>query len=170
MDDLPDKMFLTELEQDEDGRSRQTLSFSRSPTVLLNFAANRFTRNASRHYQNAFGIGAMDWRMLVTLTRDPGSSVSHASATIGIDKGAVSRSLARLEKEGLAKAQCNSPDERRKEWFLTDKGQELHDNVLVAALERQKHLLQGFSKDEVAELNRLLSKLLENLGGSEAQN
>ena len=113
MDDLPDKMFLTELEQDEDGRSRQTLSFSRSPTVLLNFAANRFTRNASRHYQNAFGIGAMDWRMLVTLTRDPGSSVSHASATIGIDKGAVSRSLARLEKEGLAKAQCNSPDERR---------------------------------------------------------
>lgn len=166
LDELPDEMFLTELEQP----GRQTLSFSRSPTVLLNFAANRFTRNASRHYQSAFGIGAMDWRMLVSLTRNPGSRVSHASTTIGIDKGAVSRSLTRLEKAGLVEAQCNSPDERRKEWFLTDRGQELHDTVLVAALERQKHLLRGFSRQDVSELNRLLSKLLENLDGSEAEN
>ena len=88
---LPDQLFLTEPEDAPEGQ--RTLSFERSPTVLLSFAANRFSRAAARVYQDRFGIGAMDWRMLVMLTRAPGSGVSDAARTIGIDKAAVSRSL-----------------------------------------------------------------------------
>ena len=139
--ELTDEMFLT----DPADTAERTLSFSRSPTVLLTFAANRFTRAAARDFQNRFGIGSMDWRMLVMLTREPGSTVSHSGRTIGIDKAAVSRSLRRLEAKGLAAPAPDAPTQ----WELTDAGRAMHAEVLEMALNRQRHLLQGLSAEEV---------------------
>ncbi len=152
---LPDDLFLT----DEAETGARTLSFRRSPTVLLTFAANRFTRAASREYQDRFGIGAMDWRMLVMLTREPGSTVSHSGRTIGIDKAAVSRSLRRLQGQDLA---VPDPD-RPTEWHLTPKGRALHTEMLELALSRQQHLLQGMTADEVQTFTCCLRLFLENL-------
>lgn len=161
-EELPDSMFLVSVPGDEN-QPTETLGFSRTPTVLLTFAANRFTRSAARLYQEQFGIGAMDWRMLVMLTRAPGSSVAAASKTIGIDKAAVSRSLKRLQDADLAEATCQSSDPRRKEWTLTPKGQKLHSEILAVALDRQKKLLEGFSAKEVDLFNDFLRRFLENL-------
>ncbi|WP_246032530.1 MarR family winged helix-turn-helix transcriptional regulator [Thalassobius vesicularis] len=159
---LPDEMFLA-FPDDDTPEARATLSFSRSPTVLLTFAANRFTRSAARVYQQEYGIGAMDWRMLVMLTRVPGCSVALASKTIGIDKAAVSRSLTRLEQAGLAVAETPLPDPRRRDWTLTDKGRALHERILHTALERQRKLLEGFSEAEVEMFNDFLRRFLGNL-------
>lgn len=161
--DLPDDLFLIHPSADDDSPASPTLSFSKTPTVLLNFAANRFTRQTARDYQSQFGIGAMDWRMLVMLTRTPGSSVAHASRTIGIDKAAVSRCLQRLHKAGLVKAEVNGSDDRRKDWALTTAGTKLHDQILTVALARQRQLLDGFSQQEVAQFTCYLSRLLSNL-------
>ncbi|WP_323795203.1 MarR family winged helix-turn-helix transcriptional regulator [Nisaea sp.] len=158
--DLPDSLFLVAVEDMAGGEAQVTLSFSRSPTVLLTFAANRFTRSAARYYREHFGIGAMDWRMLVMLTREPGSSVSHAARIIGIDKAAVSRCLRRLEKDGLA---APGDGVRRRDWFLTPEGHALHAKVLEVALERQRMLLAGLSEKDVQRFNRYLSQFLENL-------
>lgn len=160
---LEKSMFLVDVLDDQSGNKRRTLSFSRAPTVLLTFAANRFTRSSARSYLEKFGIGAMDWRMLVMLTREPGCDAARASAAIGIDKGAVSRSLARLEKEGLATYVSRKTDERRKDWRLTKKGIALHDAILEVALDRLQATLDGFSENDVHELNRLLSRLIANL-------
>lgn len=160
---LSDDMFLVTVPGRGDTPPATTLGFSRTPTVLLNFAANRFTRNAARIYQKRFGIGAMDWRMLVMLTRVPGSSVAVASRTIGIDKAAVSRSLQRLQQAGLAEATSDGPDTRRKNWTLTAKGRAVHDEILQVALDRQKKLLAGFSAEEVTRFNSYLRRILDNL-------
>lgn len=162
-DTLPDDLFLVNVDAQQDGPAGRTLSFSRSTTVLLTFAANRFTRSAARLYQDRFGIGAMDWRMLVMLTRAPGCSAAHASRTIGIDKGAVSRSLARLEKAGLAEPVRNAPDERRKDWWLTAQGRALHAEMLEAALDLQRRILEGFAEDEVEQFNGYLRRALSNI-------
>ena len=98
-----------------------TLSFSRTPTVLLTFAANLFTRKSAVALTKQFGIGAMDWRMLVMLTRHPGASVAQSAETIGIDKAAVSRSLGRLLDKQLVKSIAKESDPRRKQWMLTAK-------------------------------------------------
>ena len=160
--DLPDELFLIHPD-DSGGPATPTLSFSRSPTVLLNFTANRFTRSAARAYQDRFGIGAMDWRMLVMLAREPRSTAAHASRTIGIDKAAISRALARLETKGLVAPA--DPDQGRlgREWVLTDAGIALHRQVLSEALNRQKALLDGFTPEEVAQFTGFLTRCLGNL-------
>lgn len=165
---LPNKMFLVHPDNENSGPARTTLSFRNSPTVLLTFLANRYTRLVSKVYLQKFGLGVMDWRMLVMLARDPGSSVSHASRTIGIDKAAVSRCLRRLADRKLAKISSIGTDERRKEWVLTAQGGHLHDQILQVALTAQQNLLAGFSEKEVLTLNKLLSRMLKNLESKHA--
>lgn len=160
--DFSDAMFLVNAD-DETGAYMRTLSFSRSPTVLLTFAANGFTRDAAKIYKELYGIGAMDWRMLVMLTRQPGVTVTQSANTIGIDKGAVSRSVARLEKKELAVRGELHSNGRSRGWWLTDSGRHLHSRVLDEALARQRVLLKGYSKDEIVQFCDLLSRFIQNL-------
>ncbi len=162
MSDLPDDFFLILPDASDDSPAAPTLDFDRSPVVTLTFAGNRLTRNAARAYQEEFGIGVMEWRMLVLLTRSPGCSVVSAARTTGIDKAAVSRSLQRMQKDGLARSESSGRDERRKAWFLTESGHTLHARILPRALQRQRALLKGFSKDELVAFSSYLQRFLAN--------
>jgi DNA-binding MarR family transcriptional regulator len=160
---LSDDFFLDEL-FDKDGKSvGMTLSFTNSAPVVLSFVANRLMRKSAKDFQKKFGLGAMDFRMLVMLIKHPGSSVGDASTVIGIDKAAVSRSLARLHKTGLAIAKNKLKDERRKSWYLSQAGKELHNRVLVDAVKGNRILLTGFSEAEAKLLNQFLNRLLTNV-------
>ncbi|MGD1884419.1 MAG: MarR family winged helix-turn-helix transcriptional regulator [Paracoccaceae bacterium] len=152
------KFFLVETAE-----GAQTLSFSRTPTVLLTFAANLFTRQSAAALTKQFDIGAMDWRMLVMLTRHPGASVALSAETIGIDKAAVSRSLSRLLDKKLVTCIAQDRDPRRKQWKLTKKGRDLHDDILVVVLSRLRKQLDGFTEADILDLSRLLEKLHKNL-------
>lgn len=164
------EMFLVDAEETAAMPARRTLSFSRTPTVLLTFAANRFTRQSAAALQAKFSIGAMDWRMLVMLTRHPGATVALSAETIGIDKAAISRSLQRLEEKGLAAPMPHDNDPRRKDWTLTKEGEVLHAEILTVVLDRLEQQLAGFSDEEIKEFTRLLGKFhrnLEKTSGSE---
>lgn len=160
---LPDGMFLVTTTGSPDDPAATTLSLRSDPVVLVSFAGNRLTREATRAYQAEFGIGVMDWRMLVMMTRSPGCSVAQAARLIGIDKAAVSRSLHRLESNGLAQSKALGDDDRRKSWRLTPQGQDLHNRILPRALERQNSLLRGFSPDEIARFTDYLQRFLANI-------
>lgn len=160
---LPDEMFLVTADGSPDDPAAPTLSLRSSPVVLVTFAGNRLTREATRAYQAEFGIGVMDWRMLVMLTRSPGCSVAQAARVTGIDKAAVSRSLQRLESNDLAISETLGGDERRKSWSLTPKGQTLHGRILPRALERQNKLLRGFSQDDITRFTDYLQRFLVNI-------
>ncbi len=105
--------------------------------------------------------------MLVMLAREPSSSVSHASRTIGIDKAAVSRCVKRLESMGLIEAPPSMANKSRKKWHLTTAGGKLHDEILTVSLSQQSTLLDGFSESEVGILNDLLARMLCNLNDPE---
>ncbi len=160
---LADDLFLVQVADAQEGTSKKTLSFSRSPTVLLTFAANRFTRSAARVYQKRYGLGAMDWRMLVMLTREPGATAARSSEVIGIDKGAISRSLHRLLEKKLVKQGSLHANGRSREWRLTEKGHALHKEILSEALARQRKLFADFSEEEVKSLCDMLLRFLDNL-------
>jgi len=65
-----------------------------------------------------------------------------------LDKGPVSRTLALMQKRGLIAIRTDPRDGRKPSISLTPKGRQVHDQVIVAALERERRLLACLRKDE----------------------
>jgi len=144
------------------GGEASTLSFEHSPLVLLAVAGNRYSREAGRLFKGRHQQSLMIWRVLGLLASKPGVTVAFATRTTGIDKAAVSRALATLEESALATTEASVSDPRRKIWWLSEAGYDLHREMLQTSLEIHQTLLHGLSDDESRELARLLSIVSAN--------
>jgi DNA-binding MarR family transcriptional regulator len=131
--------------------------------MLLTFAANRFTEDASAYFKDKFDLGPVDWRMLFLLARMPGVTAIQAARTIGVDKGTVSRSVARLKKTELITAGELHANGRSRSLFLSPAGRDVHDKILAEALSHQSSLLKGFSVPEIAVFCDMLTRFTQNL-------
>ena len=155
-----------EVEDPETGEVFQTLSMSRTPTMLLSFAANKFTEAASNYFQKVFGLGTVDWRMLFLIARKPGTTSAQASQIIGVDKGTVSRSVSRLTSIDLIKLGDVHANGRSRGLFLTPAGRQMHDRIFAVAMHQHTHLLEGFDAAEIAMFCDLLARFTRNLDAS----
>lgn len=160
---LPDSMFLVEVEDSITGEPFETLSISRTPVMLLSFAANKFTEAASNYFKQHFGLGTVDWRMLLFLARAPGTTGIQAAKTIGVDKGTVSRSVSRLTESGLIIASDLHANGRSRGLSLTAEGRVLHDQLLEVALRQQARMLKNFEPSEAKAFCDLLQRFTRNL-------
>ena len=131
----------------------------------ITVVANKWARSSSALYLHLFGIGIVDWRLMGLLAVEPWIQASRVDEVVGMDKGAVSRSLHTLEKRGLAMTRRNVDDPRRREMALTAAGRELHDKLAKIALEREGRLLKGFSAEEKQVLLGFLGRMRANLSG-----
>ncbi len=142
--------------------STQAVSFEHSPLVLFAIAGNRYNRLAGRLFKERHQESLMTWRVLGLLASKQRASVAFAAQTTGIDKAAVSRTLNQLEESGLALSEAPTADPRRKTWWLSEEGYELHEAMLVTSLELHRKLLKGLSSNETVELARLLTVVANN--------
>lgn len=127
---------------------------------LLLWLSNKVSSAASQAYKSQFGIGITDWRLLAYFEIKPWSTAARACEAMGLDKAAVSRSVAFLQEGGWLKARPAGL--RKVEYAATASGRRLHDRVLGLALEREKQLMAGISDVERALLIRLLRQMLRN--------
>lgn len=135
---------------------------------LLSAIANRMARGASRLYLERFRIGINEWRILSHVRVAPGTTATEICSSSGVDKGAASRSVATLERDGHVLVAGCDEDPRRRGLWLTDSGDALHDAIIGLALEREAKLLAGLSKQEVAALLDMLRRLHVNARGLSA--
>lgn len=152
-----------DVEDPETGDLFQTLSMSRTPTMLLSFAANKFTEAAANYFQKVFGLGTVDWRILFLIARKPGTTSAQASQIIGVDKGTVSRSVSRLTSIELIKLGDVHANGRSRGLFLTPAGRKMHDKIFAVAMHQHTHLLNGFETAEIAMFCDLLVRFTRNL-------
>jgi DNA-binding MarR family transcriptional regulator len=137
------------------------LDLDRYVPGLLLWISNRLTSTASQLYRTRFGIGVTEWRVLSYFQIYPWSTASSACELMGLDKAAVSRSVATLCTGGYLDSRPEGL--RRIEYTLTAKGRALHDRIILAALAREKALLDGFSEEERAMLVQMLHRMLANI-------
>jgi DNA-binding MarR family transcriptional regulator len=78
---------------------------------------------------------------------------------IGLDKGAVSRSVAALVAAGHVAESPDARDARRQVLELTPSGYALHDRLIALATAREQLMLAGFSEEERAQLTGYLRRL-----------
>ncbi len=130
---------------------------------LVRAVANKLEGGASRFYRKHYAIGLSEWHILVALAADPWITSPVLCKNAGLDKAAVSRSLARMEEQGLVLSRDTNG--RSRATALTAKGRRLHDRVAQAALTREEQLLAEFSPKQVDVLIGLLTALSKAAAG-----
>ncbi|KMO33464.1 MarR family transcriptional regulator [Methylobacterium variabile] len=139
------------------------LDLERYVPALLTFVANKLSHSASATYQRRFGVNVTEWRIMSLLAIEPGIPAARICQVIGFDKGPVSRTLASMERRDLVAVGEDPDDARRRLIRLTGKGETLHDEIIVVALERERRLTACLTPEQRDTLIDLLNRLHANL-------
>ena len=144
-------------------KSRVVLDLERHVPYFFTYISTRLSRGASDSYRQYFGLGITEWRVMGVIAGAPGISANQITNSIGLDKGAVSRALAALEKSSFVVLTADPDDNRSRFARLTRSGEKVHDRIIIAALERERRLLRGLSKEETEIFIACLRKLRGNV-------
>jgi DNA-binding MarR family transcriptional regulator len=143
----------------EAGRERDVLDLRSYVPYFLTAISNTWSRTSSRLYLDLFGVGVTEWRVISQLAIEPAIAAQRICEVIGLDKGAVSRSVAALVAGGHVAERGDPRDARRQVLELTASGYALHDRLIALATAREQILLADFSPQERAQLTGFLRRL-----------
>jgi DNA-binding MarR family transcriptional regulator len=129
--------------------------------------ANRLSRAASRFYRKHYGIGVVEWRLIMFIGRAKETRANRICSETDLDKGAVSRSLATLQHMGMVTVKEDGVDSRRNNIALTVKGRALHGELVPIAFERQTKLVADLTPAEVQVFMDLIVKMQAKVSGGE---
>jgi MarR family transcriptional regulator, organic hydroperoxide resistance regulator len=110
------------------------------------------------------GINVTRWRILAVLSMGDGITITEIIDRAMMQQSALSRALMSMEKEQFVRRVLRRDDARCVEVYLTAKGRALFNSLNVVVRRREKRLLNGFSKQEIAAAFALMRRLSRNMG------
>jgi DNA-binding MarR family transcriptional regulator len=122
--------------------------------------SNMVSTTVARAYDQRFKVSIPEWRVIAVLGRFPGLSAIEVAERTMLDKVAVSRAVTKLIKSGRIDRQFADADKRRSILNLSEEGKTLHDEIGQLGLQFERDLVEGFSEDEMKNLNDLIQRLL----------
>jgi DNA-binding MarR family transcriptional regulator len=107
-------------------------------------------------------ITAAQYVILATLAEGPTDSASGLCRGVSYDPGAMTRMIDRLERKGLVR-RIRCPDDRRRiNLELTVEGKAVYPKLIDSAVAVLNRYLRGFSREEIAQLETYLNRMLAN--------
>ena len=125
---------------------------------LLGAISNLIAAGGSRLFRSAFGLGLGEVRLMYVLGYEGVLTARQASQIIGVDKGAMSRTVAALQRRGLLRVAIDGTDARQRVIQFTPSGKKLQEQMMAIALERERQLYSIFSDAELRTLSTLLNR------------
>jgi DNA-binding MarR family transcriptional regulator len=149
------------------GRQKQTaarnrkvpIDLRRTVTFRLLGTAGKLTQGFINTYTARFGIGLPEWRTLGMLGQFGSLHSIRIAELADMDRGAISRAVAALEREGLVRRVKDPDHKRRQEIVLTASGRRLHAEISEFARWRHERLGELLTRSEFAVLDTILDKL-----------
>lgn len=143
------------------GRPRLRLEYRLLDNVIFNVGklANSYNRSAARFYQKRFGLSVPEVRVLNVVGHHEQVSAADIVDISVMDKGLVSRAVARLVQVGLVARRTDHGDGRRSILTLTPSGRQTWTAVLAAKQRRHTRSLAALSAAEVEQFYALLARL-----------
>ena len=123
----------------------------------------RLERQFFRDRLGALGLQHLDGMVLRLLGREGRMRQEDLAGQLVVDKGAVARSLARLESRGLVERPVSDRSRREKQAFLTGAGQETAAALRQILAEWREIKYRGFTPEEQALNESFLSRIAENV-------
>jgi DNA-binding MarR family transcriptional regulator len=145
------------------GDGRVVIDIDAYIPYFLSSVNNALSLGASYEYLKTFGVGIADWRVISMLAIEPRIPAARVVEVIAMDKGAASRSLNKLAELGLVTFETMATDPRRRIWELNDKGYQMHDRIMTAALERERKLIDGADPDDLEAFLRVIRLMRKNV-------
>lgn len=131
-------------------------------------ATNRYISKIARAAQRCaahsladLGVGPTERECLVRVRRNPGTSQMYLSEQLNIDRAAVARMLANLEKKGLVIREPDENDKRANKVYVTDLAQEIIQSDLGGESMFYEWLTDGMEEEELARFADTLSRLAQ---------
>ena len=106
------------------------------------------------------GLTLAEWRVLTNLYSSAPATSRQLCQRLHTDKAEVSRACAALIRHGYASRRADPQDRRRALIVLTPRGERLHDAIVPLRQDLQQELEAPLTRSEVAELHRILDKLM----------
>ena len=148
------------MRQNRRGMSETPLDPARSPVfrllLLVNLTARPFARLFARRHQ----LSLTEWRVLLTLAGEPELTGAEIADALGLDRMAISRAIAALERRGRVSRRADPADARRAPLALTQAGRALYERIVPSARSRERALMAALDPAEQRQLGLLLDKLI----------
>ncbi len=136
----------------------EAIPYQSRVAYLLGAIANLIDAGGSRLFRRTFGIGLGEARLVYVIGYEGPLTARAASQIIGIDKGAMSRTVAALVRRGYLHVTVDTADARQRVIQFTSAGKKLHQRVMAVALERERQMYAIFSDGELQTLSELLKR------------
>ena len=129
---------------------------------VVNLTARPFRQRVGREHQ----LTLNEWRTMALLGSRPGLTATQLADLTGLDKMAVSRALAGLQRARRLHRHEDPTDQRRSRLYLSSAGKAVHAAVVVRARQREAELFAGVSAEELQQLNGTLDKLIASVASN----
>jgi len=110
----------------------------------------------------ALDLKAAEYLVLVALANGSVDTASAVCSVLAHDPGAMTRKIDALEKRGLVRRVRSVEDRRAIKLELTAEGKKLYPKALAAAISVANDFLEGFTKQEVRQLEGMLKRIYDN--------
>ena len=109
------------------------------------------------------GLTDAQWKPLLRLLLDPPGTAAALARMCHLDAGGLTRLLDRLEAKGLCQRERSQEDRRVVHITLTPEGHAAAAQIPEQLEDVHDIALQGFSKDEEAQLRNFLQRIYDNV-------
>jgi DNA-binding MarR family transcriptional regulator len=139
--------------------SRKGVDVTQNLSFRIIALASALGRSAATAIPDEVGISVAQWRVISVIGSRPGISFGALVRILEIDKGWISRTLAKLQQEGLVASEPDPRDKRQFMLTLSEAGVALHVKGSRISRRRQQQLEAEFTPQEYANLEKLLDRL-----------
>lgn len=123
--------------------------------------------NAVTYYRNIkmqeYGLTSAQGDVIRAILHAPGITAAELKKQLGLSQSTVAGILERLENKGLIEKALVDGDGRKMSLLPTEKGLELEAMLKQSALDTQQIIMEGMTKGEQEEFNRLLEIALAHM-------
>lgn len=123
--------------------------------------------NAVTYYRNLktenIDLTSVQSDALIAVLRNPSITATQLKDHLRLSQSTVAGIIARLENKGLIAKTVDREDARKAILTPTEQGLLLEEPLKKIALETQRFLVEGMSRQEQAEFDRLLQISLDNM-------
>ena len=145
---------------EEDNSS--TFVIEDSTPQLGSVAARLFSRALQARFAQ-HEVSAGQWPLLLYLWDQDGLSQKQLSRRVQIEEATTTRTLDRMERDGLVRRVRDESDRRRINVFLTEHGQQLREELVPYAQEVNALATHGLSDQDKSKINSLLIYMIARL-------